>query len=185
MSRSALMLVGVHAAGWRHHLMFHNRLWRCSKHSKRTNTCTVNRSRTDKMSTSKKRKVLLATIIACSAAVVEEKKQLEESSTRNRTVWVRNWLAERREKGEYDLLLNQLRLEDVESFRRYLRMNTDTFQELMRLVGPKITKKRTNMREPIPAEAKLAITLRFMATESSPFCYIPGQEHSVDNFLSV
>ena len=32
----------------------------------------------------------------------------------------------------------------------------------MHLVGPKITKKTTNMRKPVPPEAKLAITLRFL-----------------------
>ena len=80
---------------------------------------------------------------------------------------MRNWLSERREKGEYDLLLNQLRLEDAEGFRRYLRMNSVAFAKLMELVGPRITKQRTNMREPVPAEAKLAITLRFLATGES------------------
>ena len=86
---------------------------------------------------------------------------------RQRTIWVRNWLSERREKGEYDLLVNKLRLEDAEGFRRYLRMNSISFARLFELVGPKITKQRTRLREPIPAEEKLAITLRFLATGES------------------
>ena len=107
----------------------------------------------------KRRKIAIITVAACSAMMMST----DVNKRRNRKIWVRKWLSERREKSEYDLLL---RLEDQESFRRYLRMNTATFQELMRLVGPKITKKTTNMREPIPAEAKLAM-LRFLTMGES------------------
>ena len=79
----------------------------------------------------KRRKIAIITVAACSAMMMST----DVNKRRNRKIWVRKWLSERREKGEYDLLLNQLRLEDQESFWRYLPMNTATFQELMRLVG--------------------------------------------------
>ena len=97
--------------------------------------------------------LLAITILGCSAAIIPLL-----NNKRNRTIWMQNWLSERREKGEYALLLNQLRLEDAEGFRRYHCMSSDAFAKLMELVGPSITKQRTNMREPVPAEAKLAIT---------------------------
>ena len=80
----------------------------------------------------KRRKIAIITVAACSAMMMST----EVNKRRNRKIWVRKWLSERREKGEYDLLLNQLRLEDQKSFGRYLPMNTATFQELIRLVGP-------------------------------------------------
>ena len=98
----------------------------------------------------KRKKVVICSILACEPAILKS----EEKKMCNRTVWVKKWLMDRREKVEYDLLLNQLRLEDQEAFRRYLRMNLDPFEELMRLVGPSITKQRTVMRDPVPAEAK-------------------------------
>ena len=48
--------------------------------------------------------------------------------TRNRKVWMKNWLRERDTKGAYVNILNELRLNDLEHFRKYLRMNTETFQ---------------------------------------------------------
>ena len=91
----------------------------------------------------KQKRILILAIIGCAVAILPD----IAKKTRDRTIWVRNCLSERRQKGEYDLLLNQLRLEDAEGFRRYLRMNSAAFGKLMELVGPIITKKRTRMRE--------------------------------------
>ncbi|KAG8177535.1 hypothetical protein JTE90_023440 [Oedothorax gibbosus] len=61
-------------------------------------------------------------------------------------------------------LMKELALEDPEGYRRYLRMDTETFELLLSYVAPSITKRDTNMREAIPAAERLAITLRFFAT---------------------
>lgn len=45
-----------------------------------------------------------------------------------REVWEREWLRRRTERGVYRQLLEELRLEDEESYRKYLRMDTETFQ---------------------------------------------------------
>ena len=50
--------------------------------------------------------------------------------------------------------------EDTEKFFSYFRMSPQQFDELLRLVAPKITKKNTNWRPVISAEIRLAITLR-------------------------
>ncbi|XP_057317786.1 uncharacterized protein LOC130662861 [Hydractinia symbiolongicarpus] len=84
-----------------------------------------------------------------------------------KTVWVKDWLHHRNERGAYNAILNELKLTDFESYRSYLRMNTDTFQKLIDIVGPKIQKQRTMMRDPISPEEKLAVTLRFLATGES------------------
>ena len=48
--------------------------------------------------------------------------------SRNRNTWMKDWLCERDTKEAYGSILQQLRLNDHENFRKYLRMNTDTFQ---------------------------------------------------------
>ena len=58
-------------------------------------------------------------------------------------------------------ILNELRLVDKEDFRKYLRMNTETFEELLSIVEVDITKQTTRLRRP---EQNLAVTRRYLAT---------------------
>ena len=43
-------------------------------------------------------------------------------------MWIRSWLAERENRGVYNNLLQELKCTDDENYRKYLRMNTETFQ---------------------------------------------------------
>ena len=56
-----------------------------------------------------------------------------------------------------------MRLRDHEMFFNYFRMVPSMFDELLRLVGPSLVKKTTNLRGPISAEIRLAIALRYLA----------------------
>ena len=56
---------------------------------------------------------------------------------------------------------------DREYFFRYLQMTPDRFGHLLSLVRPWIEKQDTNVRKSIPAEARLALTLRFLAPGES------------------
>ena len=47
---------------------------------------------------------------------------------RNRKKWMKDWLLERDSKDAYSNILQELRLRDHENFRKYLRMNTTTFE---------------------------------------------------------
>ena len=47
---------------------------------------------------------------------------------KTKEVWEREWFRRRSERGVYRQLLEELRLEDEENYRRYLRMDTKTFQ---------------------------------------------------------
>ncbi|XP_064639343.1 uncharacterized protein LOC135494929 [Lineus longissimus] len=60
--------------------------------------------------------------------------------------------------------MDELRLEDPASYRNYLRMDEQTFNELLVKMSPLITKADTNMREAISPGERLALTLRFLAT---------------------
>ena len=48
--------------------------------------------------------------------------------SRNRKTWMKYWPHERDTKRAYADILQELRLDDHENFRKYLDMNTDTFQ---------------------------------------------------------
>ena len=57
-----------------------------------------------------------------------------------RRFWVRPWIGRRRQFGLYDQLLVELRNEDQASFKNFMRMPPDMFDELLTRVGPGITK---------------------------------------------
>ena len=105
--------------------------------------------------------VLLVLLIARS------RRKAKKAKKRTRTIWVKNWLKNREEKSIYTNLLAELRVDDRENFRRYIRMDTETFENLVSRVRPYLTKQTTNMRQPIPVEEKLAVFLRFIATGES------------------
>ena len=54
---------------------------------------------------------------------------------RNRSVWVREWIQSREERGAYHQLLQELRLNDTTSYHNFLRMDAATFDELLQKVG--------------------------------------------------
>ena len=88
---------------------------------------------------------------------------------RKHAVWVKPWLAARDARGCYNQILEELRLQDTESYRRYLRMNVDTFEYLLTELRSLII-RRSVVRPAIPPEQRLAIALRYYATgESSKF----------------
>ena len=79
--------------------------------------------------------------------------------------WVRPWLTvERRlQYGQYETLMQELRNEDVISFKRYMRITPEMFDEILQRVAPRIQKQDTRFRSALPAGLKLAITIRYMA----------------------
>ena len=92
---------------------------------------------------------------------------LQRKRRRNRTVWVRPILGRREELGTSTNLVREMELEDRRAFKDYFRMSTEEFNRLFAKLEPGLTKKTTQMREPIPARTKLHITLRYLATGRS------------------
>ena len=91
----------------------------------------------------RKRKATTALVIASGFVLLREKVKKEK----NRSCWSKPWLSPT--KGAYNMILNELRLVDKEDFRKYLRMNTETFEELLSIVEVGITKQTTRLRKPI------------------------------------
>ncbi|XP_046811158.1 protein ANTAGONIST OF LIKE HETEROCHROMATIN PROTEIN 1-like [Lucilia cuprina] len=96
---------------------------------------------------------------------------MKKTKKRNlkRSIWVREWLTKRNTDGAYKKALMEFR--EIENqhflFNNFLRMNDETFKELLHLVSPYIAKQDTNMRKAIPAQERLAVTLRFLASGDS------------------
>ena len=67
--------------------------------------------------------------------------QKKKEKRRKKVVWVKPWLANREFKSAYCNILAELRLHDEEEFRRYLRINTEAYTELIEKVRPVITDK--------------------------------------------
>jgi hypothetical protein len=83
-----------------------------------------------------------------------------------KSVWVKKWLLRRSSIGTTPLL-HELRDESVEDYRRYLRIDPATFDVLCLLLQPRIQKADTNCRKSITVSARLAVTLRYLATGKS------------------
>lgn len=69
----------------------------------------------------------------------------------------------------YDILLTELRFEDEEEYKNFLWMTPENFDVLLGLIAADITNNDTNMCNSIPANVKLAVTIRYLATGDSYF----------------
>ncbi|XP_010783305.1 uncharacterized protein [Notothenia coriiceps] len=83
-----------------------------------------------------------------------------------RRCWVHPILRKRLQRGEYHVLVQELRLDDL-LFQQYFRMSKHVLDELLRKVGPVITKADTHMRLSIGPAERLAICLRYLVTGDS------------------
>ena len=84
----------------------------------------------------------------------------------HRKIWTREWLRDRTLFGAYYTLLAELRNLDISGYRNFLRMDVKSFEELLQLVAPIITRQDTNMKSTIPPGQRLALTHSL----SSEFC---------------
>ena len=78
--------------------------------------------------------------------------------------WVRKIYQERTTKGEFHLLVQDLRLFDHFYFFQCFRMSPATYEKLLSWVGPRIQRKSTRMRDPIGASERLTLTLRYLVS---------------------
>ncbi|XP_060881928.1 uncharacterized protein LOC132953338 [Metopolophium dirhodum] len=111
-------------------------------------------------------------LLAAAAFLVIANKKINKKA-KPRRFWVRPSL-QSREIYTTSHLLTDLISDDTDilnleyrcngGFRNFFRMSPSQFNELLNMVIPSITKNDTNFRKAIPAQDRLAITLRFLAT---------------------
>jgi hypothetical protein len=100
----------------------------------------------------------------------QDKEQSQMNKTKKkktRRVWVKPWLLRKPLYGHYENLMPDLILEDVSGYRNFMRLDPDTFQEILAKMGPKIQNENTFWRRAMEPGIKLAITLRYLATGNS------------------
>lgn len=111
---------------------------------------------------------LAAFSVAMSAILlIALKVRKKKKSRRKRRIWVRPWIARRSERGVNNTLLEELRLEDIKSYKLYLRMDEVVFNYILSKVAPLISKQETHFRCSISAKDRLLVTLRYLATGES------------------
>jgi hypothetical protein len=103
-----------------------------------------------------------AVLAGISAAFLVLRNIRKKRKKYRRSVWVKDYLKCRNARIMRDLELN----EDV-LFKNFTRVSRTNFYTLLGMVELIITGHNTGFRESVPAEMKLAITLRYLATGDS------------------
>ena len=87
-----------------------------------------------------------------------------QKKRRAHRVWIREWIAKRSDHGLYDRLMVELRNEDQRSFKNFMRMPPDMFDEIVQRLTPALLKQTTRLRDPHEPGLKIAVTLRHLAS---------------------
>ena len=96
------------------------------------------------------------------------RRRLQGRGMKNKkSFWVRKIYQERLQKGEFHLLVQDMKLFDHMYLFQYFRMTPSVFEKLLHLVGPFLTRKSTNMRDPIGPSERLSLTLKYLASGDS------------------
>lgn len=82
---------------------------------------------------------------------------------KKRRIWSKEWY-KLRHKYTHENLLKELLFSSPEDYVNFLRMDGETFSNLLELIRPQIEKQDTNMRSSIPASQRLLVTLRYIAS---------------------
>ena len=104
-------------------------------------------------------------VIAGAAFIIMYKLALNKKKKKNRRWWITPLYSSR--KSDSNLLQSMLIEEDTGHFKNFVRMSSADFEVLLNLIGPKIEKKNTYLRNSVLVKERLAITLRFLATRDS------------------
>lgn len=95
--------------------------------------------------------------VAIAAYLVVKEKEDEErrviqnavNARRERRMWVREWIDKRSEVGFAERLYEEIKAEDPEMYKNFVRLSAQDFEYLLEKVTPLIQKKDTVMRKAI------------------------------------
>ena len=79
----------------------------------------------------------------------------------------RLWIRRREEEGMFPNLVQELLVEDTKTYREMMRMNYESFKQILGLIEPYITPKQSTIGTKIvsPAE-RLVLTVQFLAKKT-------------------
>ena len=90
-------------------------------------------------------------------------KRRQEKNSKKKRMWVRKLFQERKQKGEFHLLIRDMCLYDEEYFFKYFRMNSTQLELLLSKVAPLI-QKSSKLRECIGPPERLCVTMKYLTT---------------------
>ena len=105
-------------------------------------------------------------VIAAIALLLDDEEK-EKDNVKERSQWVRPWIARGKSDRAFYIIFQELKQEDPEGFRGYVRPNKTSFQKLFELLAPSLLKKDTVMRECIKPEEMCCVALRCFASDKS------------------
>ncbi|XP_067142183.1 uncharacterized protein [Centruroides vittatus] len=110
----------------------------------------------------------------------------EEKNKKTCSCWVKTWRNENKQAKQscFHQLMNELRLSDAEGYRGYIRMVTNTFQSILRMITSIIAKEDTHLRGSFSPGEHLSLTLRYLAT-GEMFRSLAHQFRVAHNSISV
>ena len=73
-------------------------------------------------------------VIASVAPLLDEKDQTRQER-RTRTIWARPWMLRRKLNGAFYTIFKELKEQDSDGFKGYVRMDVDHFEELVHLLS--------------------------------------------------
>ena len=100
---------------------------------------------------------------AIAVAVVLATETETDFPTRIDAKWSKNWFLQHSKFGDAELLLEQ-RHNEPQDFQNLLRMDFESYNELLRMVEPLIRKQTTNMLGPTSPTKCLSISMRYLVT---------------------
>lgn len=100
-------------------------------------------------------------LIAGASSLMEEEE--EEQASHVKSTWIKKWLMNK-DSGTFHSLFQELLLDDEakHDFNNYCRMSPNTFFYILHKIEHLIQKEDTEMRNCIPAGARLEATLRYV-----------------------
>ena len=81
-------------------------------------------------------------VVAAIALLLDDEDE-EKENVQERSQWVRPWIARRKSDGAFYTIFQELKQEDAEGFRGYVRLNTTSSEKLVELLAPSLLKKDT------------------------------------------
>ena len=100
--------------------------------------------------------------------ILRRQKPRRKNANSKKRMWVRQIFLECETKGEYQVLVTNLRLIDSEYFFRNFRMTPTKFELILSWIAPFVKKSSKRRPTTTPAE-RLCVTLRYLATGDAQF----------------
>ena len=91
----------------------------------------------------------------------------EKENVQERSQWVRPWITRKKSDGAFYTIFQDLKQEDAEEFRGYIRLNTTSFEKFVELLASSLLKKDTVIRECIRPEEMCCVALGHFASGES------------------